>query len=173
MPTVRPEGTGRVSRRGIGAGEQSVGVCLSVLFRTVCGMSEGRFPRTPGGVCSVGLHLVWCPRYRGRIVGGRVAARCGERLEQVAGGHGGEIVATAVMPDHVHVFVRVGPTGAPARVVRVFTGRTARVLGAGFRYLRRFATVLWSSLYVVASVGCVWGSTVRGDLEHQWDAVAS
>ena len=32
------------------------------------------------------------------------------------------------MPDHVHLFVRVGPTDAPAQVVRAFKGRTARVL---------------------------------------------
>jgi putative transposase len=25
-------------------------------------MSERRFRRTPGGVCSLGLHLVWCPK---------------------------------------------------------------------------------------------------------------
>ena len=34
--------------------------------------------------------------------------------------HDGEIVAKEVMPDHVHVFVRVGPTDAPAQVVRAF-----------------------------------------------------
>jgi putative transposase len=45
-------------------------------------MSESRFRRTPGGVRSLGLDLVWCPKYRRRILGGRVAARCGELLEQ-------------------------------------------------------------------------------------------
>ena len=72
-------------------------------------MSEHRFRRTPGGVCSLGLHLVWCPKYRRRVLGGRVAARCGELLVQIAGEHGWEIVAAEVMPDHVHLFVRVGP----------------------------------------------------------------
>jgi REP element-mobilizing transposase RayT len=93
-------------------------------------MSERLFRRTPGGVCSLGLHLVWCPKYRRRILGGRVAARCGELLEQIAAEHGWQIVAQEVMPDHVHLFVRVGPTDAPASVVRAFKGRTARVLGS-------------------------------------------
>jgi putative transposase len=57
---------------GIRAGEQCVVVSLSVPFRMVRGMSEHRFGRTPGGVCSLGLHLVWCPKYRRRILGGRV-----------------------------------------------------------------------------------------------------
>jgi putative transposase len=134
-------------------------------------MSECRFRRIPGGVCSLGLHLVWCPEYRRRILGGRVAARCGGLLEQVAGEHGWEIVAKEVMHVHVHVFVRVGPTDAPAQVVRVFTGRTARVRRSGVRYLRRLEKVLWSPSYVAASVGDVWESTVRRYIEHQWDAV--
>jgi putative transposase len=134
-------------------------------------MSERRFRRTPGGVCSLGLHLVWCPKCRRRILGGRVAARCGELLGQIGAERGWEIVAKEVMPDQVQLFVRVGPTDAPAAVVRAFTGRTAGVLRAEFAYLRRFARVLWSPSYFAASVGDVWESTVRGYIGHQWDAV--
>ena len=136
-------------------------------------MSERRFRRTPGGLRSLGLHLVWCPKYRRRTLGGRVAARCGELLKQVAGEYGWEIVAREVMPDDVHLFVRVGPTDAPAAVVRAFKGRTARALRHEFLYLRQFAKVLWSPSYFAASVGYVSESTVRRYIEHQWDAVAS
>ena len=136
-------------------------------------MSERRFGRTPGGVRSLGLHVVWCPKDRRRILGGRVAARCGELLEQIADEYGWEIVAKEVMPDHVHLFVRVGSTDASAQVVRAFTGRTARVLRSEFPHLRRFAKVLWSPSYVAASGGYVSESTVRRDIERRWGAVAS
>jgi putative transposase len=135
-------------------------------------MSERRFRCTSGGVCSLGLPVVWCPKYRRRVLGGRVAARCGLVLEQVAVEHGGEIVAKVVMPDHVHLCVRVGPTDAPAQVVRACTGRTARALRQEFRYPGRLAKVLWSPWYVVASVGDVSESTVRRYIEHPWDEVA-
>ena len=111
-------------------------------------MSGRRFRRTPGGVCSLGL------------------------LEQIAADRGWQIVATEVMPDHAHLFVRVGRTDAPSAVVRVFKGRTARVLRQEFPHLRRFAKVLWSPSCFAAAVGCVWESTVRRYIEHQWDAVA-
>ena len=140
-------------------------------LRTVRGMWERRFRRTPGGVSSLGLHLVWCPKYRRRIVGGRVAARCGELLDQSAGEHGWQIVAKEVMPDHVQLFVRVGPTDAAAQVVRAFKGRTARILRQEFPYLRNRAKVLWSPAYFAASVGYVSESTVRRYLEHQGAAV--
>jgi REP-associated tyrosine transposase len=41
----------------------------------VCGMSQRRFRHTLGGVLSLGLHVVWCRKYRRRILGGRVARR--------------------------------------------------------------------------------------------------
>ncbi|BBX88630.1 IS200/IS605 family transposase [Mycolicibacterium boenickei] len=122
-------------------------------------MSERRFRRTRGGVCSLGLHPVWCPKYRCRILGGRVAARCGELLEQVAGEHGWEFVTEEVLPDHVHLFVRIGLTDTRAQAVRAFNGCTTRVLRAEFRYLRRLAKVLRSPLHC-------------GYIGHQWDAVA-
>jgi putative transposase len=172
-PSVRPEGAGGFSGRGYWARWTVCGREMSHPSRSVCGMSERRFRRNRGGVCSLGLHLVSCQEYRGRILGGRVAARGGELLEQIAGGHGGEIVATEVAPDHGHVFVRVGPTDARCR----WCGRS-RAAPHGCWVpssvvLRRFATVLWFPLYVAASVGCVWESMVRRYIGHQSDAVAS
>jgi putative transposase len=142
LPSCAPRGPAALAVGGIGAGDQRGIVVLSVPSRSVCGVSERRFCRTPGGVCSLGLHLVWCPKYRCRILGGRVAARCDELLDQVAGERGWEIVATEVMSDQVHLFVLVGATDAPAAVVRAFRGRTARVLRQEFPYLRRFVSAL-------------------------------
>jgi REP-associated tyrosine transposase len=134
-------------------------------------MSERRFRGLPGGVCSPGLHLVWCPTYRRQILGGRVTARCGEPADQIADEHGWEVVANKVMPDHVGLLVRVGPTDAPAAVVRACKGRTARLLHEQFAYLRDWAKVWWSPSCFVAAVGYVSASAVRRDIEHRCDAV--
>ena len=136
-------------------------------------MSERRLRRTPGGVCSLGLHVVWRPKYRRRVVGGRVAVGCGEWVEQIAAGHGWEIVAKEVMPEHVRLLVRVGPTDAPAAVVGAFQGRTGRLLRAEFAYVGRLARVLWSPWYFAGSVGHVSESRVRRYVEHRCDAVAA
>jgi len=134
-------------------------------------MPERWFRHPPGGVCSLGLYVVWCPKYRCRVLGGRVACRLDELLRQIAVEHGWQIVARDVMPDHVHLFVRVGPSDAPASVVRAFKGRTARVLREEFLNLRDHAKVLWSPSYFAASVGYVSETAVRRYIEHQWDAV--
>ena len=131
-------------------------------------MSERRFRRTPEGVSSLGLHVVWCPKYRRRTVGGRVARPLSELLEQIADEHAWQIMAKEVTPDHVHLFVRVGPTDAPAQVVRAFKfkGRTARAAAlrvSAFARPREGVVVT----VVLRGVGRLrLESTVRRYIEH-------
>jgi putative transposase len=135
-------------------------VSLSVPLRSVGGMSERRFGRTPGGLCSLGLHLVWCPTYRLRVRGGRIARPLGELLEQIAAERGWQIVVKEVMPDHLHVFARV------------FKGRTARALRQQFAHLRRLAERWCGRRRTSSPRSATCGSRrVRGFIEHQWDAV--
>jgi len=47
-------------------------------------MSDARFRRSAGGVTSLGSHVVWCPKYRRRVRGGRVALRLNELLDEIA-----------------------------------------------------------------------------------------
>jgi putative transposase len=46
--------------------------------------------RYSGGVYDLGLHVVWCPRYRRRVLGGRVAVRLAgvDRVEGLREGLG-------------------------------------------------------------------------------------
>lgn len=118
---------------------------------------------------SLGLHLVWCPKYRHRLLGGRVADRLDGSVDEIAVESGREIVAREVMPDRVHVFVRVRPTDPPAEVVRRSKGRTGRALRDELVWLRQ-RRVRWSKSYSAASVGHVSDQTVRRYIEHRWDA---
>jgi len=102
---------------------------------------------------------------------GRAGGCLCERGEQIADERGWQIVAGEVMPEHVHLFVRVGPTEAPAAVVRAFKGCTARVLRQGFPHLRRHMEVLRPPSYFAALVGYVSEATVCRYIEHQWDGV--
>ena len=121
-----------------------------------------------GGVTSLGLHVVWCPKYRRRILRGPVARRLDELLAVVATENGWEIVASEVMADHVHLFVRVRPTDSPAHVARLLKGRTSRVIRQEFPWWRH-NRALWSTSYFAASVGDVSEATVKRYIEHQWD----
>lgn len=122
-----------------------------------------------GGVYDLGLHVVWCPKYRRAVLIGPVAARLRELIEAKAREHGWRIVACEVMPDHVHLFVKTRPKDSPSYVANQFKGITSRVLRSEFPHLRSRLPTLWSRSYFVASVGAVSAATVRRYIDTQYE----
>jgi len=118
-------------------------------------------------VYSLGYHLVWCPKYRKRVLVGQVESRLKDLLAERCLERGWEIVAMETMPDHVHLFVRADPTDAPAYIANQLKGYTSRVLRAEFPQLRSALPTLWSRSYYVSSVGAVSESTIRRYIEDQ------
>jgi putative transposase len=122
-----------------------------------------------GGVYDIGLHVVWCPKYRRQVLTGTVAARLRELLDSKAAEHGWRIVACEIMPDHVHLFVKTAPKDSPSFVAHQFKGTTSRLLRAEFPHLRSRLPTLWSRSYFVASVGAVSAATVQRYIDTQYE----
>ena len=110
-----------------------------------------------GGVYDVGPHVVWCPKYRRRVLGGPVAVRPHELIERKAADKGWEIIALEVMPDHVHLFVRASASYAAHR----FKGFTSRVPREEFPHLKSRMPTYGSSSFFLASVGAVSADTIE------------
>ena len=125
--------------------------------------------RFSGGVYDLGLHIVWCPKYRRPVLGGRVAERLDELIRQKAEERGWEIIALEVMPDHVHLFVKHDPKSSASYVANQFKGFTSRVLREEFWHLKSRMPTLWSSSYFAASVGAVSAATVEKYINTQWE----
>lgn len=125
--------------------------------------------RFSGGVYDLGLHVVWCPKYRRSVLTGRVAARLDELIRDRASERGWEVVALEVMPDHVHLFVKHDAKSSASHVANQFKGFTSRVLREEFPHLRSKLPTLWSSSYFAASVGAVSADTVRRYIDTQWE----
>ena len=125
--------------------------------------------RFSGGVYDLGLHVVWCPKYRRPVLGGRVAKRLEELLRQKADERGWEAMGLEVMPDQVHLFVKHDPKSSASYVANQFKGFTSRVLREEFPHLRSRMPTLWSSSYFAASVGAVSAATVEKYINTQWE----
>lgn len=125
--------------------------------------------RFSGGVYDLGLHVVWCPKYRRPVLVGRVAARLEELIRAKADEKGWEVIALEVMPDHVHLFLKHDPKASASYVANQFKGFTSRVLRSEFPHLKSRLPTLWSSSYFAASVGAVSEATVRRYIDTQWE----
>lgn len=98
-------------------------------------------------------HVVWCPKYRRRVIGGRMEQRLKDLIRETIDGKGAWLVELETMPDHVHLLVEVDPQFGVHRLVKAVKGRTSRELRQEFPWLRSRLPTLWTNSYFVATVG--------------------
>ena len=105
-------------------------------------------------------HLIWCPRRRKPVLVEPVAARCRELIEGKCAEHGWEILALAIQPDHIHLFVRVWPSDSAAEVVKECKGSTAFHLRKEFPHLLQLPS-MWTRSYFASTAGNVSQETIQ------------
>ncbi|MFE9202558.1 IS200/IS605 family transposase [Micromonospora sp. NPDC007230] len=99
------------------------------------------------------FHVVWCPKYRRRVLGGRIEERLTQLIREVVEEKGAWLVALDVMPDQVHLLVEVDPQFGVHKLVKAIKARTSRVLREEFPSLRSRLPTLWTNSYFVATTG--------------------
>jgi len=118
-------------------------------------------------VYSCKYHVVWCPKYRRRVLLDGVDVRLKEIIQQVATERGSEILELQVMPDHVHVLVEVDPQFGIHRLVRLMKGRSSFLLRKEFPALKSRLPTLWTNSYFVSTVGGAPLSIIKQYIENQ------
>ena len=130
-------------------------------------MEQHGYARNAGAVFSLTYHLVFCPKYRKKVLTGPVETRLKALLSAKAGELSLTLHTMEIMPDHVHLFVESDPALAPAKIAAHLKGYTSRVLRQEFRHLRSQLPSLWSRSYYIGCVGHVSEATVRRYIESQ------
>jgi putative transposase len=115
------------------------------------------------------FHVVWCPKYRRRVIGGRMEDRLKQLIREVCDEKEAWIVALETMPDHVHLLVEVDPQYGVHRLVKAIKGRTSRALRDEFPYLKSKLPTLWTNSYFVATTGGAPLAAVKKYVEQQKD----
>jgi putative transposase len=77
--------------------------------------------------------MVWCPKYRRKVLIGDIAEELRSLLYQKAQELDVTIEALEIMPDHVHLFIESDPTEAPQRLANQFKGYTSECCARSFR----------------------------------------
>ena len=95
-------------------------------------------------------HLVWCPRYRKRILTGKIATFVEQELRRICEANTWTIGALNVQEDHVHLFL-----SAPSQIAHALKGTTARSVFQRFPLVKKqlWGGAFWSQSYDVGSVG--------------------
>jgi putative transposase len=101
-------------------------------------------------------HIVWCPKYRYRILTGEVGKLVEAKIRAICEWKRVEVMELNVLPDHVHAVVVVPPRLAVSDLMGALKGKTAIALFQAHRGLKRkpyWGNHFWSRGYCVSTVG--------------------
>lgn len=118
-------------------------------------------------VYSCKYHVVFCPKYRRKVLVEGIDERLKTILHEVAQEKRVEIIEMEVMPDHVHLLVEVDPQFGIHRFVKLAKGRSSRYLRQEYARLRSRLPTLWTNSYFVSSVGGAPLAVIKQYIENQ------
>jgi putative transposase len=115
-----------------------------------------RFRKLTQTIWHCQYHIVWVPKYRFRILEGKVAKEVSNCIRAFSEQKHSEIIELNVQNDHVHLLVMVPPKVSISDYVGTIKGRTAiRVLNK-FKDLKKkpyWGNHFWAKGYCVDTVG--------------------
>ena len=102
-------------------------------------------------------HVVWVPKYRKRVLRGKIAIRLRQLLYEACRVNRWWISEISIQEDHIHLVVQMPPQYSVAKVVQIFKGGTSRVLRKEYPELEEFlwGDSFWADGYFAETVGQV------------------
>jgi len=101
-------------------------------------------------------HIVWCPKYRFRILKGEVGKFIKHKIESLCEMKSVEILELNVMEDHIHMVITIPPKVSVSELMGILKGKTAINLFKSFPTLKKkpyWGNHFWSRGYCVSTVG--------------------
>lgn len=113
------------------------------------------FKRLSHAVWNCKYHLVWCPKYRFRILEGEVGKSLNEIIKQLCEWKKIEILEGNVQIDHIHLVLSFPPKYSVSEVVGFLKGKSAiKIFDRNLKLKNRYwGRHFWAKGYCVSTVG--------------------
>ncbi len=125
------------------------------------------YARKKGIVYKNQFHVIFCPKYRRKVLVDGVDIRLKEILYEEASKLAVGIKSLEVMPDHVHIFLECDPRLPLHKVIKQLKGVSSRKLREEFPWLKSRIPSLWTRSYFSCTVGHISESTIMKYIEDQ------
>lgn len=116
-------------------------------------MSKIMYTSNNNIVYSCKYHVVWCPKYRRKVLIDGVDERLKELIVTISNEINAEIIEMEIMPDYVHILLEIDPQYGIHKAVKFIKGKTSRILREEFPWLRSRIPTLWTNSYFCSTVG--------------------
>jgi putative transposase len=118
-------------------------------------------------VYSCQYHVIFCPKYRRKVLTDAVAARMKGLVLAKQADYGYIVIEMEVMPDHVHLLLDVDPRAGINVVVGTIKGCTSHELRDEFPWLKKRLPTLWTHSTFISTVGAVTLDGVQQSIANQ------
>lgn len=98
-------------------------------------------------------HIVWVPKYRRKVLYGKIRRRVGEILKELCGQRGFELIEGHAMPDHIHMCISIPPKYSVSNAMGFLKGKSAIRLHREFFKGQVRGKHFWVRGYCVSTVG--------------------
>lgn len=126
-----------------------------------------QYHHEPHSVHSCQYHIIFCPKYRRKVLEDKIADRLKELVEEKQDEFGYELLEMEVMPDHIHLLLDISPKTSIYTVIGKIKGHTSHTLRSEFPGLKKRIPTLWTRSSFISSVGSVSLETVKKYIENQ------
>lgn len=116
------------------------------------------------------FHIIFCPKYRRKVLVDGIENRLREILFQIASEKDIEIKSLEIKPDHVHMIINFAPQLTLHKIVKDFKSLSSGILREEYPSLRTRIPSLWTRSYLACSIGQKSDELIQEFIENQKNA---
>lgn len=145
-------------------------VLYGVIRYTIC--MENKYTHARTCVYNINYHIVWCVKYRRKVLSADISNRLIELLKAVGNEKCFSVVECKVDEnDHVHCFVSAPPKISVTQIVKYLKGISGNQLFREYPQLRKslWKGQLWNGSYFCETIGSTSEENILRYIERQKD----
>ena len=118
-------------------------------------------------VFSCKYHIVWCPKYRRKVLVDDVEKRLKEIIKELSLELNVEIIEMETDKDHIHILIDIDPQFGVMKFIRLAKGRSSKLLRDEFQHLKTKLPTLWTNSSFISTIGGAPLEIVKQYIENQ------
>lgn len=122
-----------------------------------------------GYVYNIKYHIVWCVKYRKKILKGEVSEKLKKLLIEIARENEFRIIEMETGLDHIHMLIECNPQHYIPSIMKALKGVSARKLFKEYPELKKnlWGGHLWNPSYFVSTVSDVIETDIKDYIRRQ------
>ena len=119
-------------------------------------MAMGKYKRQSHVIWQCTYHIVWCPKYRFRVLTGLVKDLVERDIKMLSEWKDSEVIELSVQADHIHMVISVPPKLSISDLMGTIKGKLAIKIFKNYPQLKEkpyWGNHFWSRGYFVNTIG--------------------